>query len=103
MIQIGPKILSVRDSPINGSGLFLDMSFEKGKAIFGCHEVGLFALINHSCSPNCLVYHHWICADGNLNPGDELTIDYTKIPFRCSPLEFDCQCGSPDCRGHIKL
>jgi hypothetical protein len=90
-----------------GKGLFLKMPVEEGESIFGTHQVALFALINHSCEPTCKLrksmYLHWVTARHDLAPMTELTIDYNQIPFPCYFLEFDCRCGSPNCRGHIKL
>jgi SET domain-containing protein len=54
----------------------------------------LARFINHSCRPNCDVRivgrTIWIRAARTLNPGEELTYDYStggaaKIPCRCRP------------------
>ncbi|HEX5796773.1 MAG TPA: SET domain-containing protein-lysine N-methyltransferase [Candidatus Saccharimonadales bacterium] len=57
---------------------------------------------NHSCEPNAYV-------DGNIllrsmrsiEEGEEITVEYATY-FSSDTQEFDCQCGSEHCRGHIK-
>jgi SET domain-containing protein len=58
--------------------------------------------INHSCSPNAFmqIHHNHILflALRDINPGDEITIDYE------STLHSDdkrCICGAGNCRGTI--
>lgn len=59
------------------------------------------SFINHSCGPNAgfdgqiiLVAMRDICK------GDEITFDYAMCDS--SPFdEFDCSCGSVDCRGRV--
>lgn len=57
--------------------------------------------INHSCNPTCGM-------DGPLNivamralvPGDAITLDYAMC-MSSDILDFACECGEKDCRGHI--
>jgi uncharacterized protein len=57
--------------------------------------------INHSCEPNAgLVGQITIVAMVTIRPGDEVTIDYAMCDG--SPYdEFDCACGSSQCRGRV--
>ena len=57
--------------------------------------------INHSCEPNCgLDGQITIVAMHAIQPGDEVTIDYAMCDG--SPYdEFDCACGSSQCRGRV--
>jgi hypothetical protein len=57
--------------------------------------------INHSCEPNCgLDGQITIVAMHTIHPGDEVTIDYAMCDG--SPYdEFDCACGSAQCRGRV--
>jgi len=55
---------------------------------------------NHSCDPNTAFVGLNVVARRDVAPGEELTIDYaTFCDVRMVP--FDCQCGSPHCRGRI--
>lgn len=60
--------------------------------------------VNHSCDPNC---HAWIyrghilyMSSRDIQPGEELTIDYRFDP---DVPEVRCGCGAPTCRGTINL
>jgi len=60
--------------------------------------------VNHSCDPNCAVYFE---SDGpvlraitTIAPDQELSFDYGTIMFS-EPTMFQCECGSPNCRGLI--
>ena len=63
--------------------------------------------INHSCEPNCETEVAdggiWIRAIRNIQPGVELTYDYSlEIEKRASRKrrdEYACRCGAPKCRG----
>ena len=57
--------------------------------------------INHSCEPNAgLEGQISIVALNRIQPGEEITIDYAMCDG--SPYdEFDCECGSPICRGRV--
>ena len=57
--------------------------------------------INHSCEPNAgLDGQITIVAMDAIQPGDEVTIDYAMCDG--SPYdEFDCACGSTQCRGRV--
>ena len=60
--------------------------------------------INHSCDPNI---RGWICkghilymAQRDIQPGEELTIDYHFDP---DVEEVNCTCGAANCRGTINV
>lgn len=99
-------MLYVTDTENRGKGLFTDEEIKKGDPLFATFEP-YFKAINHSCDPNCEIVKpltlYWVCPIRDLLSDDELTIDYEQVPFPCAPLEFDCQCGVPTCRRHIKL
>ena len=63
--------------------------------------------INHSCEPNCETEVAdggiWIRAIRNIQPGVELTYDYSleieKRPSRKRRAQYACRCGARKCRG----
>ena len=55
---------------------------------------------NHSCDPNTGFSGLDVVALRDINTGEELTIDYVTFCDQHMP-PFDCQCGSPKCRGRI--
>lgn len=60
--------------------------------------------INHCCEPNCysqIVKDHILYrAKRDIEPGEELTIDYR---FDKDVETVHCKCGAPGCRGTINL
>ena len=57
--------------------------------------------INHSCDPNAgLCGQATLIALREISPGEEVCFDYA-MSDGCPYDEFDCQCGSPRCRGRI--
>jgi hypothetical protein len=70
-----------------------------------------YRYLNHHCRPNCelVIYSGWddqtgvlrqaarLRALADVQPGEELTIDYAWPPICAIP----CLCGSKDCRGWI--
>lgn len=63
--------------------------------------------INHACTPNCEAQEKkgrvFIHALTDIAAGDELFYDYGLVidaPYtKALKKEFECRCGSPDCRG----
>lgn len=52
---------------------------------------------NHSCDPNCGMHGEIIfVAIRDIQPGEELTVDYAFIDNE--DYSFECQCGSAKCR-----
>lgn len=60
--------------------------------------------VNHSCDPNCALYFEndglVLRAIRDIRTGEELSFDYGTIMFN-EPTQFNCECGSPKCRGLI--
>jgi SET domain-containing protein len=60
--------------------------------------------INHCCEPNCVARivkgHILYFAARDIQPGEELTVDYRFDP---DVEEVKCRCGAPNCRGTINL
>ena len=55
---------------------------------------------NHSCDPNTEFAGLNLVARRDIRGGEELTVDYaTFYDSRMTP--FDCDCGSPTCRGRV--
>ena len=55
---------------------------------------------NHSCAPNTAYEGLNVKAICHIKKGEELTLDYAS--FLDNNMEpFNCQCGSPNCRGFI--
>lgn len=97
--------ISIRPTPDRGEGLFVDRRFAKGEVVFQVAGFNPQPLnfINHSCSPNCYLNKIYVCAERDLQAGEEATLDYGTITFSCKSAEFDCLCGAPNCRKHVKL
>lgn len=56
---------------------------------------------NHSCAPNIVdTGLDFGIAVRNLEPGEELTLDYTSFIFD-PPFEFRCRCDAASCRGTV--
>lgn len=85
------------------------MQLEAGYVI-DCQLMGTDArTINHSCAPNCNV-QKWIVdgynrivmvASKDIAAGEELTYDYKFYNFNQGIYQFDCKCGSVNCRGKV--
>ena len=60
--------------------------------------------VNHSCEPNCFAWilkdHILYMSGRDIQPGEELTIDYR---FEPDVERVPCKCGAPSCRGTINL
>lgn len=70
-----------------------------GVHLYDPHFIGLLA---HSCDPNVMLDMDTqeMYALKDIMPGDTLAMDYAATEdylFRT----FDCQCGAPNCRGHV--
>lgn len=59
-----------------------------------------FNYCNHSCDPNCVVVGLSMIALRDIQPGDELTFDYSVIDST-EPWEMECRCHNANCRGII--
>jgi uncharacterized protein len=59
-------------------------------------------MVNHSCDPNAGIFGQiTLVACRDIQTGEEICFDYAMSDS--NPYdEFDCQCGSPLCRGKIR-
>lgn len=57
---------------------------------------------NHSCSPNTAYQGLDLVALQDIAAGTELTVDFATFRDE-NQLEFECQCGAPQCRGQVRL
>ena len=120
----------VRESKINGKGVFATRDFKKGELLLKwniSHEVseeeankmpdeekryvafwaGKYVLqlpparfVNHSCAPNTFVKDFCDFARRDIKKGEKLTSDYAKEPE--PNMNMKCNCGSKNCRGVIR-
>ena len=68
--------------------------------------IGLMALVNHSCDPNCGIKLNETGAQDyvamkDIPSGEEITFDYAMQNYKIDHFPVSCQCGSSDCRGSI--
>jgi hypothetical protein len=58
--------------------------------------------INHSCEPNLTYDHQGNVITGRMiEPDEQLSIDYGCFTVNFDE-DFECECGSPNCRGRVK-
>lgn len=103
---ISKKVFEARlQNDYNESQHHYGMKLEKNWIIDAYRMGNNSRFINHSCEPNCVV-QKWIVnglprmvivANRNIEPGEELTIDYK---FE-SKQRQECLCKSSNCRGSI--
>lgn len=71
-------------------------------AIDGRRDGNGTQFINHSCQPNISIRiihgHILFFARRDIEPGEELTLDY-EVSYHSDQKE--CRCGAPGCRGRI--
>lgn len=58
--------------------------------------------LNHSCSPNAHFRDRWLTANGRIDKGHEITIDYLATETMLTQ-PFGCKCGSSNCRKEITI
>lgn len=122
--------LILRDVPGKGRGVFAGAGFEPGEEVleflgevrdvssfqdlthalqigpreFLSSSGGIDDYVNHSCQPNCGVRDDdgrvVLFALQTIAPGDEISFDYATTQAG-GFFVFDCQCGSPACRGQV--
>ncbi len=68
--------------------------------MWGAHP-GDWKPINHSCDPNAWLDGLNLVARRRIAAGEQITMDYATF---CNETleEFECSCGSPDCRGIVR-
>lgn len=107
-----------------GEGIVSEANFHPGEVVFSftgtlttemtlytlqvrpglhIHDPYFMGKVLHSCDPNmeCNMETRTFTARKEIKPGDYLTMDYDtteEILFR----EFECHCGSANCRGRIR-
>ena len=82
-------------------------SLESGKIIDGGVDGNDARWINHACDPNCEAREEkgriYIYALRDIRKGEELNYDYGLVlderHTRKVKKNYECRCGSPDCRG----
>lgn len=57
--------------------------------------------VNHACDPSAWLEGLDVVARRPLEPGEEVTLDYATFCNGLMPA-FECECGSPACRGTIR-
>jgi hypothetical protein len=96
IMQSGGKI-QIKDSEIEGRGVFTQDGFNKGDFIGLAHTNGqpstkLGEFHNHSYKPNAesvlLGNDRFLVAKRKLKPNEEITVDYTKQPELEQPSDF---------------
>lgn len=84
-------------------------TLDNKRVIDGNRSGNIARFINHSCQPNCEAVEEdggiWIYAFRNIQPGTELTYDYSfehkgKLTEKDREM-YPCYCGSVKCRGTI--
>ncbi len=56
--------------------------------------------VNHSCEPNTFVKDFCDIAKRDIEKGEEITSDYSKVP--ALEMNMKCNCGSKKCRKTIQ-
>lgn len=100
---VGKKITFERLEKTGGK--LLDNAFRYSKRFYLC-PTGTGDFLNHSCGPNARVVKHRgelsIIAIKEINKNEEITIDYSTILAKDDPWRMDCNCGSENCRTHVR-
>jgi hypothetical protein len=89
-----------------GSGLFARRRFERGDPLYEfdywSRRLMPIHSTNHSCDPNAgFDPEGMLRALRTIAEGEEITYDYLLYPIAASPWNFECECGSSDCKGWI--
>jgi len=64
-------------------------------------DPNLWAPQNHSCDANTSYVGLDVLARRDIAVGEELTLDYAEL-LNEEGADFDCRCGAPNCRGHVR-
>lgn len=119
-----PQKFIVKDSKISGKGLFATSLIKEGETVVAWNpkvltkeEAGKLPpeeqkhylypegdnvlwmqpperYMNHSCDANTHVVRKSDVASRDIRPGEEITSDYLGL----EASDFECNCGSPNCR-----
>lgn len=107
--RVSPEEGDRRYSNGNDDGPILLFKVDKRLAIDAGVGGNDARFINHSCDPNCESVidkrHVYIEAIRTIQPGEELTYDYSLTRDEDDPPDIDkeyvCHCGSSNCRGSM--
>ncbi len=68
-----------------------------------CQERFNVSSVNHSCDPNMVFEFPFWTANRNIQPGEELTTDYSELGYESSDdlLPQQCNCQSDQCRKKV--
>jgi len=90
------------------AGITYVFGLSDGGLIDGAEGGNATRHLNHACRPNCAAYETE-GEDGRLQvvihtlrdiePGEELLLDYALDTAGADPAAFPCRCGSENCRG----
>ena len=120
----------VKESEIQGKGVFAAKDFKKGEIVLDWSDSPVFTpeqaekipeeerkyvyyegnkrvlvkpparYVNHSCDPNTFCRDFCDIAKRDIKKGEEITEDYSK---ENNPFfRLDCNCGSKNCKGIVK-
>lgn len=96
----------VLQAGIAGKGTFAARSYTVGEPVLLRRNYMSLRYVNHSCEPNCVIlpvgHMESLFAKKPIAVGEEITMDYARLPFEHKTPEFKCQCGSKQCRGTWK-
>lgn len=83
-------------------GTFLDNCYRISENYYLSPEDKIGAFFNHSCEPNTRVEKRgsilYIVALQDIEPGEEITFDYSSITARDDVWTMKCNCGNKMCR-----
>jgi len=121
--------ITIKQSEIEGKGVFAARDFEKGERVLDLHDsLSLTSaqakkvpeeykqyiyygsnkqvlvqpparFVNHSCDPNTGIRNLYGIARRDIKKNEEITKDYSKEKY--PGLNMECNCGSENCNGII--
>lgn len=113
MEYAGKRVLKknlITDLQLGSSSLVYIMNLSKAMVIDGERDGNNARYINHSCTPNCIVYFFndipYIYSLREISTGEELSFDYqlgiakkqTKLSEQQKKELYPCFCGTTGCR-----
>lgn len=94
-------LFETRDSSIQGQGLFAGRKIARGQLI-AVLTPEIESRVNHHCRPNAGFRHHkHLYAYRDIEPGDEITYDYSATIGVGMDWWMACACDASDCRKKI--
>lgn len=95
----GGHMMKLSDEPPGDYALQIDTDLVVGAA--DITELEQTDFFNHSCNPNAgLQGQIMLLAMRDIAAGDQVCFDYATV-LDAPGYRFDCQCGSPECRGVV--